>query len=172
MTGRGQNCPSSINGEEQPSFDPSQVPAQNRPITQKAPTPHRGLAGARLGRAIFVSEQRTRRRVQAGCPPAMRTIGMKRKLNDDATMDAIMSETPAAIRVLLRYGMLCVGCPIAPFHTVSEAAREHDLDENQLRRDLEAAADTDDGTSSLPRGLRRSQRADGARRRRPSAVRS
>lgn len=97
---------------------------------------------------------------------------MKRKLNDDATMDAIMRETPAAIRVVLQHGMLCVGCPIAPFHTVSEAALEHDLDEDQLRRDLEAAVDAGDGTSSLPRGLRRSRRADGARPRRPSGARS
>ncbi|RTL97355.1 MAG: DUF1858 domain-containing protein [Hyphomicrobiales bacterium] len=66
---------------------------------------------------------------------------MKRKLNDDATMDGIMRETPAAIRVVLQHGMLCVGCPIASFHTVSDAAREHDLDEDQLRRDLEAAID-------------------------------
>lgn len=64
---------------------------------------------------------------------------MKRKLNDDATMDGIMRETPVAIRVVLGRGMLCVGCPIASFHTVSDAAREHDLDEDQLRSDLEAA---------------------------------
>ncbi|MDX8495769.1 DUF1858 domain-containing protein [Mesorhizobium sp. VK22B] len=68
---------------------------------------------------------------------------MKRKLNDDATMDGIMRETPAAIRVVLQHGMLCVGCPIASFHTVSDASREHNLDEDQLRSDLEAAADAD-----------------------------
>jgi hybrid cluster-associated redox disulfide protein len=71
----------------------------------------------------------------------MRTGKMKRKLNDDATMDGIMREAPAAIRVVLQHGMLCVGCPIASFHTVSDAAREHDLDEDQLRCDLEAAID-------------------------------
>ncbi|MDX8530780.1 DUF1858 domain-containing protein [Mesorhizobium sp. VK25A] len=64
---------------------------------------------------------------------------MKRQLNDDATMDGIMRAAPATIRVVLQHKMLCAGCPIASFHTVSEAAREHDLDEDQLRRDLEAA---------------------------------
>lgn len=64
---------------------------------------------------------------------------MKRKLNADATMDRIMRQTPATIRVVLQHGMLCVGCPIASFHTVFDAAREHDLDEDQLRHDLEAA---------------------------------
>lgn len=69
---------------------------------------------------------------------------MKRKLNDDATMDRIMCETPATIRVVLQRKMLCVGCPIASFHTVSDAAREHDLDEDQLRNDLRAAVDGSD----------------------------
>lgn len=64
---------------------------------------------------------------------------MKRTLNDDETMDEIMRRTPAAIRVVLQHGMLCVGCPIASFHTVSDAAREHHLDEDQLRRNLQAA---------------------------------
>ncbi|MDX8525979.1 DUF1858 domain-containing protein [Mesorhizobium sp. MSK_1335] len=64
---------------------------------------------------------------------------MKRKSNDDKTMDDLMRATPAAIRVVLQHGMLCVGCPIASFHTISEAAREHDLDKDQLRRDLQAA---------------------------------
>lgn len=74
----------------------------------------------------------------------MRTNAMKRKLNDDTTMDGIMRETPAAIRVVLQHGMLCVGCPIASFHTVSDAAREHDLDEEQLRRDLQTAIESGD----------------------------
>ncbi|AZO09515.1 MULTISPECIES: DUF1858 domain-containing protein [unclassified Mesorhizobium] len=68
---------------------------------------------------------------------------MKRKLDDDATMDGIMRDRPAAIRVVLQHRMLCVGCPIASFHTISDAAREHDLDEDRLRRDLEAAMDRD-----------------------------
>ncbi|RUV84265.1 MAG: DUF1858 domain-containing protein [Mesorhizobium sp.] len=68
---------------------------------------------------------------------------MKRKLDDDVTMDGIMRGTPAAIRVVLRHRMLCVGCPIASFHTISDAAREHDLDEDRLRRDLQAVMDHD-----------------------------
>ncbi|RAZ90968.1 hypothetical protein DPM33_11825 [Mesorhizobium hawassense] len=66
---------------------------------------------------------------------------MKRKLNDDTTMDDFMRATPAAIRVVLKHRMLCVGCPIASFHTVADAAREHDLDEDQLLSDLQAAID-------------------------------
>ena len=49
---------------------------------------------------------------------------------------------PGTIRVAIRNGMLCVGCPIAPFHTLAEAASEHELDEVALREALEAAAST------------------------------
>ncbi|AZO51609.1 MAG: DUF1858 domain-containing protein [Mesorhizobium sp.] len=67
---------------------------------------------------------------------------MKRKFSDDATMDEIMHRSPAAIRVVLQHGMLCVGCPIASFHTVSDAAREHNLNDEQLSRDLWTAIES------------------------------
>ena len=57
-----------------------------------------------------------------------------------ASMDEIMRRWPATIRVILQNGMLCVGCPIAPFHTISDAAREHGLGEGELRRALQAVA--------------------------------
>ncbi|MBZ9798530.1 DUF1858 domain-containing protein [Mesorhizobium sp. ES1-4] len=69
---------------------------------------------------------------------------MKRKFSDDATMDEIMRMSPAAIRIVLQHGMLCVGCPIASFHTIADAAREHHLDEEQLSCDLQAAAGSSD----------------------------
>lgn len=56
------------------------------------------------------------------------------------TMDAIMREWPATIRVILDHGLLCVGCPVASFHTLSEAAREHSVDESSLVRDIQIAA--------------------------------
>jgi hybrid cluster-associated redox disulfide protein len=61
-------------------------------------------------------------------------------LHHDMTIDEIMRRWPTTIRVVIRNGMLCVGCPIAPFHTLAEAAREHKLDEVALRQALEAAA--------------------------------
>ena len=69
---------------------------------------------------------------------------MKRKFSDDTTMDEIMHGSPAAIRVVLQNGMLCVGCPIASFHTIADAAREHDLNEEQLSCNLRAAIESSD----------------------------
>ncbi|MGO4836182.1 DUF1858 domain-containing protein [Rhizobiaceae sp. 2RAB30] len=60
--------------------------------------------------------------------------------SDDMTVDEVMRRWPATIRVFLRHGMLCVGCPIATFHTISDAVREHGLDETMLRAELEGAA--------------------------------
>ena len=57
------------------------------------------------------------------------------------TMNAIMREWPATIRVILDRGLLCVGCPVASFHTLSEAAREHSVDESSLFSDIRIAAD-------------------------------
>lgn len=64
---------------------------------------------------------------------------MKRALNEDMTMDEIMRRWPATIRVVLDYGMLCVGCPIASFHTIEDAIKEHSIDGERFRRDIEAA---------------------------------
>jgi hybrid cluster-associated redox disulfide protein len=68
-----------------------------------------------------------------------RMAKMQSLLHRDMTMDEIMRRWPGTIRVAIRNGMLCVGCPIAPFHTVDDAAREHVLDEAALRQTLEAA---------------------------------
>ena len=64
---------------------------------------------------------------------------MPRRYHDDMTMDEIMRRWPATIRIVLRHQLLCVGCPIASFHTVEDAVREHGLDEEQFRRELLAA---------------------------------
>ncbi|MHA6643286.1 DUF1858 domain-containing protein [Mesorhizobium sp. A623] len=63
---------------------------------------------------------------------------MQPTLGIDTTMDEMMRRWPPTIRVLVRHRMLCVGCPIASFHTLSDAAREHGMDEEALRRELAA----------------------------------
>lgn len=106
--------------------------------------------------------------------PRKRTAAMKAALHLDMTMDEIMRRWPGTIRVVIRNGMLCVGCPIAPFHTVSDAAREHGLDDAALRRALEAAASSGaEPTAPMPSpsGLRQAPSGDGAPRRSPSGGR-
>lgn len=64
---------------------------------------------------------------------------MARAFDPEMSMDEIMREWPTTIGVILAHGMLCVGCPIAAFQTVADAAREHGIAEAELMRDLQAA---------------------------------
>jgi len=50
----------------------------------------------------------------------------------DDLVDDIMSTAPHTIRVFLAFRMGCVGCPIATFHTVEDACREHSIDRDKF----------------------------------------
>ena len=43
-------------------------------------------------------------------------------------VEDVMSRWPATIRVFLDFRLSCVGCPIASFHDVDDACREHGID--------------------------------------------
>jgi hybrid cluster-associated redox disulfide protein len=51
-----------------------------------------------------------------------------------------LQERPETLSVFLENGMHCVGCVMAPFMTVAEAAASHRLDPDELIEDLRAAA--------------------------------
>lgn len=66
-------------------------------------------------------------------------MARKPRIDLDMPIDEIMRRWPATIKVVIRHGMLCVGCPIGAFHTVTDACREHDVPEEDLVKELEAA---------------------------------
>lgn len=43
-------------------------------------------------------------------------------------VDDVMRASPQTIRVFLKFKMGCVGCPIASFHTIEDACREHGVE--------------------------------------------
>jgi hybrid cluster-associated redox disulfide protein len=43
----------------------------------------------------------------------------------DCIVQGIIERHPQTIIVFARHGMQCVGCYIAPFHTIDDSAREH-----------------------------------------------
>lgn len=49
-------------------------------------------------------------------------------LTADMTVDQVMNRWPATVRVFVDFKLGCVGCPIATFHSVEEASREHEID--------------------------------------------
>jgi hybrid cluster-associated redox disulfide protein len=58
----------------------------------------------------------------------------------DDLVDEVMSRSPQTIRVFLEFRMRCVGCPIACFHSVDDAAREHGVDREAFLKALRACA--------------------------------
>jgi hybrid cluster-associated redox disulfide protein len=56
----------------------------------------------------------------------------------DLSVGEIMSTWPSTIRVFIAHRMHCVGCPIAPFHTLADAAEEHRIGLDELVGDVEA----------------------------------
>jgi hybrid cluster-associated redox disulfide protein len=59
-----------------------------------------------------------------------------RTLTLDWTIEQMLSDHPAAIPVLLEYRLACVGCLMAPFCTLEEAAQAYHLGREQLLDDL------------------------------------
>ncbi len=60
----------------------------------------------------------------------------------DDLVDDVMSAAPETIRVFLAFRMGCVGCPIACFHTVDDACREHSVDRDAFLEALRSVAAT------------------------------
>jgi hybrid cluster-associated redox disulfide protein len=57
----------------------------------------------------------------------------------DLPLAELFRHWPEAARPFLARRMACVGCPIAPFHTVSDACAEYALAERRFRSALKAA---------------------------------
>lgn len=62
------------------------------------------------------------------------------RVEEFTLVDDVMRRSPATIRVFLDFRMSCVGCPIASFHSIEEAAREHGIDIATLLGALRGAA--------------------------------
>jgi hybrid cluster-associated redox disulfide protein len=62
------------------------------------------------------------------------------RLDDpDLPLRVHFDHRPQTVAVFLARHMLCVGCPITPFHTVIDACAEYGLDETAFRADLRIA---------------------------------
>jgi hybrid cluster-associated redox disulfide protein len=62
---------------------------------------------------------------------------------DDDLVDEVMRGKPRTIRVFLAFQMGCVGCPLACFHTVADACREHHIDGDVFLAALHECAEHD-----------------------------
>lgn len=67
-------------------------------------------------------------------------------------LSELFGASPGTMRVFWRRRMACVGCPIAPFHTVADACRDYGIDEAAFRAELRAAAEATPPRRSGSRG--------------------
>lgn len=81
----------------------------------------------------------------------------------DWTIDALLQARPGAARILLRHGMACVGCAMARFETVAEAAREYHVELGGLLKELRGVK-RDRRRERPPRALRPGDHQTGGRR--------
>ena len=61
-------------------------------------------------------------------------------IRSDMTVSRLLASRPPAAVVFVRHGMACVGCAMAPFDTLVEAAAAYGLEPQLLLADLAHAA--------------------------------
>lgn len=65
---------------------------------------------------------------------------MRNRLHRDLTVQTVLDTWPATREVFMTRRMACVGCEMAPFMTISEAAASYGISADDLHSDLCAAA--------------------------------
>ncbi|MWD29282.1 hypothetical protein E0K89_017515 [Aquicoccus sp. SCR17] len=56
----------------------------------------------------------------------------------DLPLSELFAAWPDLAIVFIERRMLCPGCPIAPFHAITDSCREYHLDEDAFRAELRA----------------------------------
>jgi hybrid cluster-associated redox disulfide protein len=64
------------------------------------------------------------------------------QITADSLVQEVVERHPQTVMVFARHGLQCVGCYIAPFHTVADSAREYTMALDPLLGDLNRAAVT------------------------------
>jgi hybrid cluster-associated redox disulfide protein len=54
----------------------------------------------------------------------------------DLPLSELFAAWPLAAKAFWDRRMLCPGCPIGPFHTITDACQEYGLDETAFREEL------------------------------------
>ncbi len=85
---------------------------------------------------------------------------MKIEEFSDLCVGEIMQRWPTTIGVFIDLHMHCIGCPIATFHTLADAADEHGLSLDMLLTEISAAID--EATAEGPERVRRRSAPVGA----------
>ena len=63
---------------------------------------------------------------------------LQRLYNPDTPLNELIADWPETVEVFFRHQMLCVGCLVAPFHTVTDACKEYGLEIDAFYAELTA----------------------------------
>jgi hybrid cluster-associated redox disulfide protein len=80
---------------------------------------------------------------------------MRRTGLSDLAVADIMTQWPETIGTFIAFKLHCVGCPIAAFHTLTDAADEHGTRLNELTAAVANAMEISETAGGLGRGRRR-----------------
>ncbi len=69
---------------------------------------------------------------------------MHQTIDPSATLEQLISQHPAAARVLLARRMHCVGCAVAAFETLQEACEIYGLSLDEVLQDLGDAVEREE----------------------------
>ena len=61
---------------------------------------------------------------------------MSEPISPNTIVKDLLDGHPEAVKAFIDLGLMCVGCPVANFHTLADAAREHNRDPAELLRIL------------------------------------
>ncbi len=68
---------------------------------------------------------------------------MVKKITKDMLIGDVVKKHPASIEMLLNHGMHCVGCHVATWETLEQAASIHGIDVDKLMEDLNKTKEVD-----------------------------
>ncbi|WP_296432279.1 DUF1858 domain-containing protein [Yoonia sp.] len=63
---------------------------------------------------------------------------LQRFYDPDTPLNELIADWPETVEVFFRHQMLCVGCLVAPFHTVTDACKEYGLEIDAFYAELTA----------------------------------
>jgi hybrid cluster-associated redox disulfide protein len=65
------------------------------------------------------------------------TKANKPKITKDMALGEVAAKYPAAIMVLFKYGLHCIGCHVATYETVEQGAMAHGLSDKEIKQMIE-----------------------------------
>ena len=72
----------------------------------------------------------------------MNNTALCEQITADSLVQEVVERHPQTVLVFARHGLQCVGCYIAPYHTIADSAREYAMALDPLLGDLNQVAIT------------------------------